>query len=119
MHAITRRISVHLMAAAFLSSGFLSIACASNPANMGQSFLFERDQTFHYEALRALGYTASGGADVNEIMMAIGSIKSGDIESWYSAWYGLAQRTEVQAAKYTRDKQGQAVMLLKASKVCP
>lgn len=52
------------------------------------------DQTFHFEALRALGAARYGGADAAEVLQAVGKLEAGDFESWYRAWVVLAERVE-------------------------
>jgi pimeloyl-ACP methyl ester carboxylesterase len=56
--------------------------------------LFSEDQQFWFETLRALGHTAYGGADVNEVLGTAQRIKAGDYESWYREWRALAERVE-------------------------
>jgi pimeloyl-ACP methyl ester carboxylesterase len=82
---------------------------------MGQTHLFEKDQTYHFEALRALGYAPMGGADVNEVLIAIGNIRAGDKESWFKAWVELAERKEAAADRYMFDTRGKAIGYLAAS----
>ena len=50
------------------------------------------NQTYDFELRRALGYALSGGADLNEVLDAAQRIKAGDGDSWYQAWFDLAQR---------------------------
>lgn len=52
------------------------------------------DQTFHFEALRALGAARYGGADAAEVLQAVSKLQTGDFESWYRAWVALAERVE-------------------------
>ncbi|MCB2228317.1 MAG: alpha/beta fold hydrolase [Desulfarculaceae bacterium] len=51
------------------------------------------DQTYDFELRRVLGYALSGGADLNEALAAARRIQPGDGDSWYQAWFDLAQRT--------------------------
>ncbi|MCA9874984.1 MAG: alpha/beta fold hydrolase [Anaerolineales bacterium] len=81
----------------------------------GVSQLFPTDQTYHYESLRALGYATTGGADVNEILHAIGEIEAGDPESWYVGWSALADRKMAEADRYQHDQIGQGNALLSAA----
>ncbi|MBP6473394.1 MAG: alpha/beta fold hydrolase [Chloroflexi bacterium] len=81
----------------------------------GASQLFPTDQTYHYESLRALGYATTGGADVNEILHAIGEIEAGDPESWYQGWSALADRKMAEADRYQHDQIGQGNALLSAA----
>ena len=54
--------------------------------------VFETDESFSFETLRALGYAAYGGADVGEVLTAAQRITPGDGESWYREWRALAGR---------------------------
>jgi pimeloyl-ACP methyl ester carboxylesterase len=56
--------------------------------------LFTEDPQFWFEALRALGHTAYGGADVNEVLGTAQRIVAGDYESWYREWRALAEQVE-------------------------
>lgn len=55
-------------------------------------FMFDSDESFSFETLRAVGYTAYGGADIGEVMATAARITPGDPESWYSEWRALADR---------------------------
>lgn len=99
------------LAAMLLSRG----ADALGARGHGADTLFAGDQAFRYEALRALGYAATGGADINEILVSLGGVKAGDTEAWYGAWSGLAQRTEAASSTCEADPRGRGRMLLKAS----
>lgn len=55
-------------------------------------FIFDPDETFSYETLRAVGYTPYGGADIGEVVATTARITSGDIESWFQEWRALADR---------------------------
>jgi hypothetical protein len=59
--------------------------------------LFPGDQQFWYETRRALGHTAYGGADFDEVVTTAARISAGDYDSWYEQWAATAQRTEAQA----------------------
>ncbi len=59
-------------------------------------FLFN-DQSFSFEALRALGYAAYGGADVGEVVSTAGWIPDGDEAAWYAQWRALAERIHADA----------------------
>lgn len=56
--------------------------------------LFGDDPQFWFETLRALGHTAYGGADVNEVLGVAQRITAGDYEGWYREWRALAERVE-------------------------
>ncbi len=54
-------------------------------------FLFD-DESFSFEALRAAGYAARGGADLGEVLVACANIPDGDEEAWCREWGALADR---------------------------
>ncbi|TCP38958.1 alpha/beta hydrolase family protein [Tamaricihabitans halophyticus] len=56
-------------------------------------FMFDTDEAFSFETLRAVGYTVYGGADIGEVIMTAERITPGDGESWYREWRALADRT--------------------------
>jgi pimeloyl-ACP methyl ester carboxylesterase len=55
-------------------------------------FMFEDDESFSFETLRAVGYTVYGGADIGEVMATAARIALGDWESWHQEWKALADR---------------------------
>ena len=55
-------------------------------------FMFDTDEAFSFETLRAVGYTAYGGADIGEVMATAARITPGDWESWHREWLALADR---------------------------
>ena len=55
-------------------------------------FLFDDDESFSFETLRAAGYAAYGGADLGEVITTAQRITPGDGESWYREWRALADR---------------------------
>jgi pimeloyl-ACP methyl ester carboxylesterase len=55
-------------------------------------FLFDDDESFSFETLRAAGYAAYGGADLGEVITTAQRITPGDGESWYREWRSLADR---------------------------
>lgn len=57
---------------------------------MGTARMFGFDP-FHFEALRALWYAPSGGADPGEVFAIAGRIRDGDIPSWYRGWSEAAR----------------------------
>lgn len=48
--------------------------------------LFPRSGFFDFETVRILGTTCYGGADVAEVLEAVGDIRSDDPSSWEEAW---------------------------------
>ncbi|BBX64644.1 hypothetical dipeptidyl aminopeptidase/ acylaminoacyl-peptidase related protein [Mycobacterium saskatchewanense] len=55
-------------------------------------FMFQTDESFSFETLRAVGYTVYGGADIGEVMATAARITPGDWESWHREWRALADR---------------------------
>ena len=55
-------------------------------------FIFDTDESFSFETLRAVGYTVYGGADIGEVITTAERITPGDTESWYREWRDLADR---------------------------
>ncbi|KOY14160.1 alpha/beta hydrolase [Paenibacillus xylanivorans] len=62
------------------------------------------DQTFSFELLRTMGYTAFGGADVGECLSTAYRIEEGNFESWYEEWLKTAIRVHQEAEE--SNKQG-------------
>ncbi len=60
---------------------------------------FPRDASFGYEALRAVGYSNHGGADVAEVIAICSLITPGDEQSWMREWRAAADR----AVRGTKD----------------
>jgi pimeloyl-ACP methyl ester carboxylesterase len=67
-----------------------------------QPILFANDQQFWFETLRALGHTAYGGADINEVITVSQRIPAGDYEAWYREWRALAERIEAEGRRAAR-----------------
>jgi pimeloyl-ACP methyl ester carboxylesterase len=59
---------------------------------MDMRFIFDTDESFSFETLRAVGYTVYGGADIGEVITTAERITPGDGESWYREWRALADR---------------------------
>jgi predicted alpha/beta-fold hydrolase len=56
-----------------------------------------RDDLFDAQWLRTAGHASSGGADVGECFAAAERIHEVDAESWYAAWWTLAESLREQA----------------------
>ncbi|WP_405834078.1 alpha/beta hydrolase family protein [Streptomyces sp. NBC_01176] len=56
-------------------------------------FLYD-DESFSFEALRAAGYAAYGGADLGEVLVTCREIPEGDEEAWSARWGVTASRVE-------------------------
>jgi dienelactone hydrolase len=59
---------------------------------MDMRFIFDTDESFSFETLRAVGYTVYGGSDIGEVITTAERITPGDTESWYREWCALADR---------------------------
>jgi pimeloyl-ACP methyl ester carboxylesterase len=66
-------------------------------------FMFDTDEAFSFETLRAVGYAPYGGADIGEVMATAARITPGDPESWYFEWRALADRIATIADKSAAD----------------
>jgi dienelactone hydrolase len=66
-------------------------------------FMFDTDEAFSYETLRAVAYTVYGGADIGEVMATAARITPGDWESWHREWRALAERIAAIADKCAAD----------------
>jgi dienelactone hydrolase len=66
-------------------------------------FMFDTDEAFSFETLRAVGYAPYGGADIGEVMATAARITPGDWESWYREWRALADRIATIADKSAGD----------------
>jgi len=75
---------------------------------------FFADQTFHFETLRNAGYALSECADLGEVLEATKQITEGDIESWYRAWAGTAERVHALAVR-TQDATSKGGACMRAS----
>ena len=53
---------------------------------MGPGHIIFQDKTYDFELRRTLGYTLTGGSDINECLETAMHIKEGDEESWYAEW---------------------------------
>lgn len=53
-----------------------------------------KDPQYSFQTLRALGYAASGGADVGEVLKTAYAIREGDDESWHREWMKTAEQRE-------------------------
>ncbi|MEU0804915.1 alpha/beta fold hydrolase [Streptomyces sp. NPDC005970] len=58
-----------------------------------KKFLYD-DDSFSFEALRAAGYAAYGGADLGEVLVTCRQIPEGDEEAWSVRWAATAARIE-------------------------
>ena len=56
-------------------------------------FLFD-DDSFSFEALRAAGYAAYGGADLGEVLVTCRQIPETDEDAWSAQWAATASRVE-------------------------
>ena len=66
-------------------------------------FIFDTDESFSFETLRAVGYTLYGGADIGEVITTRERIAPGETEAWYREWRALADRIVAIADKCAAD----------------
>ena len=69
---------------------------------MAKRSRFFRDQTYHFQTLRALNDIPYDGADTSEVLETIKHIKAGDADSWYGAWERTGDRVS-ERARQTKD----------------
>ncbi len=74
-------------------------ALAAKPAPQPVMRLHFANPTYDYELKRAMSYTVSGGADINECLIVAQAITPGNGESWYTAWHDMAAKLDQMAAK--------------------
>jgi len=55
---------------------------------------------FSFQALRAMGYSVSGRADIGECLSTCSRITDGDAESWHREWLATAMRLEARADSF-------------------
>jgi hypothetical protein len=55
---------------------------------------FFKGDFFNFEVIRILGTTRTGGADVAEVLEAVGQIKDNDPVTWHHAWAAQAEKAE-------------------------
>lgn len=72
--------------------------------------LFPRSKFFDFEAIRILGMSTYGGADIAEVLEAVGQIKSEDPVTWEAAWRTQAARAEASAEEARRHGDRDAAM---------
>ncbi|KAI1659765.1 2,6-dihydropseudooxynicotine hydrolase [Daldinia decipiens] len=70
----------------------------SNDSDPGSMLQLSSDGDFHFEILRALALAPYQGSDVGEVLVAADHIIAGDFESYYNAFYSLADRVHNQAS---------------------
>jgi len=75
---------------------------------------FFKSQAFHYQTLRTLGHSASGGANIGECLSAVSCIRNADPESWYESWHELGRKCSSMVAE-SQDTTGRGKALLRAS----
>ena len=94
MKQIIRAVILCALAATLLAGPARAAADAKAKAEKkaaGPHLVFS-NPNYDFELLRAIGYTLSNGADINECLKTARAIKQGDKESWYENWHTLAQR---------------------------
>ena len=69
---------------------------------MARHFKFFKQQTHHFQTLRALNDIPYDGADTSEVLETIKHIRAGDSDSWYGAWERTGDRVS-ELADRTKD----------------
>jgi hypothetical protein len=69
---------------------------------MARHFKFFKQQTYHFQTLRALNDIPYDGADTSEVLETIKHIRAGDSDSWYGAWERTGDRVS-ELADRTKD----------------
>ncbi|KAI2844417.1 hypothetical protein CBS147343_4671 [Aspergillus niger] len=60
-------------------------------------FHFFKSEWFDFELVRLLGFAPYEGAEIAEVLQAVGSIRDSDAESWHTAWLRAGSKTEALA----------------------
>ncbi len=103
-----RKTTPAFLALLFLLAGFCPAAARSASPSKSSAppappapvmRLHFADPSYDYELKRAMSYTVSGGADINECLIAAQAITPGQGDSWYAAWHKMAVELEERAAK--------------------
>ncbi len=81
-------------------------------ADVVQSHVF-KDQTYHFQTLRAPSEEPYGGVDTAELLETIRHIRAGDAEGWYKAWSTTAEWT-LALAERAHDAQSKGRAFLRA-----
>jgi alpha-beta hydrolase superfamily lysophospholipase len=74
---------------------------------------FLADDSYNFETVRVLNDIAPAGGDAAEVLVTVGSIRSGDAESWYEAWTAAGDRATALAAR-TQDPRSKGADFLRA-----
>jgi Esterase FrsA-like len=61
--------------------------------------VFESDDAFWFQTLRAFSHAAYGGSDFGEVLATAQEIKPGDSCSWHDEWLALAERIAGEAQR--------------------
>lgn len=72
-----------------------------------QEFIF-KDPEFSFQALRTIGYSSTGAADLSECLTTCYRITEGDYESWYTEWNKTANRLKNAAEEFVKDGHNQS-----------
>jgi hypothetical protein len=76
--------------------------------------VFFRDRAFDFETTRVMWYAPVGGADLGEVMSAVGRIRAGDPGSWHDGWHRVAAMLLARAQRLA-DPVSRGRALLRAS----
>jgi hypothetical protein len=84
----------------FVFVGWTILTIAFSACDSFSMELIFKDAQYSFQTLRALGYAASGGADVGEVLKTAYWIKEGDDENWYEEWNKTAEQREKAAEDF-------------------
>jgi pimeloyl-ACP methyl ester carboxylesterase len=76
--------------------------------------VFFRDRAFDFETTRVMWYAPVDGADLGEVMSAVGRIRAGDPGSWHDGWHHMAAMLLARAERLL-DPTSRGRALLRAS----
>lgn len=65
-------------------------------------FHFFKSEWFDFELVRLLGFAPYEGAEIAEVLQAVGSIRDSHPESWHAAWLRAGTKTEALAEEAER-----------------
>lgn len=82
----------------FIITALLTLSFSSK----AQKFVFE-DPEFSFQALRTVGYSSTGAADISECLNTCYQIEETNYDSWYNEWNKTAQRLEQTAEEFLKN----------------
>ncbi len=108
MRSLTLNLSRPGLALATAICTFAQVATAQTTTRP-----FFSSQIFSFQTLRAFNHIPAGGGDTGEMLRAVSQIKNNDVESWYTGWRGLADKTSLKATTID-DERSKGLAYLRA-----